>query len=68
MKIRKIFRANKNDGLKVTTAITIVQTPLPGSIFILKLLRPLKALKRLSKTFSATDYSTPTGAGWEVQS
>lgn len=34
MKIRKIFRADKNDGLEVTTATMIIQTPLPGSVYI----------------------------------
>lgn len=33
MKIRKTFRADKNDGLEVTTATMIIQTPLPGSVY-----------------------------------
>ena len=33
MKIRKIFRADKNDGLEVSRATMIIQTPLPGSVY-----------------------------------
>lgn len=33
MKIRKIFRADKNDGLGVTTATMNIQTPLAGSVY-----------------------------------
>lgn len=66
--IRKILRADKNNGLEVTTATIIIWTPLPGSACFhseaAQKAAP-KALERLPKTISTTTHDS-TGAGWET--